>query len=130
MTLSLASALHVFRNEFPEALERADASSAICAAYGFPQWTAYAMIMRGRAHAALGRADDGIAEMERGWSDWRALGAELATTQMSVGLADACTKAAASRRVSITSRSQQSMPGRSTKGFSKPRSIGCAVNCC
>lgn len=93
MTLSLASALHVFRNEFPEALERADASSAICAAYGFPQWTAYAMIMRGRAHAALGKADDGIAEMERGWSDWRALGAELATTQMSVGLADACTKA-------------------------------------
>jgi len=93
MALGLASALHVFRNEFSEALERADASSAICAAYGFPQWTAYATIMRGRAHAALGRANDGIAEMEQGWADWRALGAELATTQMSVGLADACTKA-------------------------------------
>lgn len=93
MTLGLASALHIYRNEFPEALERADASSTICAAYGFPQWTAYAMIMRGRAHAALGRADDGIAEMEQGWADWRALGAELATTQMSVSLADACAKA-------------------------------------
>nr|WP_283807986.1 AAA family ATPase [Bradyrhizobium shewense] len=93
MTLGLASALHVYRNEFSEALERADASSAICAVYGFPQWTAYAMIMRGRARAALGRTDDGIAEMEQGWTDWQALGAELATTQMSVGLGDACAKA-------------------------------------
>lgn len=93
MALSLASALHVYRNEFPQALERADASSAICDAYGFPQWTAYAMIMRGRAQAALGRADDGIAEMEQGWAKWQALGAELATTQMRVGLADACAKA-------------------------------------
>ena len=93
MALGLASALHVYRDEFSEALERADASSAICAAYGFPQWTAYAMIMRGRARAALGRADDGIAEIEQGWADWQALGAKLATTQMSVGLADACAKA-------------------------------------
>jgi predicted ATPase len=31
--------------------------------------------------------------MEQGWADWQALGAELATTQMSVGLADACAKA-------------------------------------
>ena len=93
MALGLASALHVYRNEFSQALERADASSAICVAYGFPQWKAYAMIMRGRACSALGRANDGIAEMEKGWADWRALGAELATTQMSVGLADACAKA-------------------------------------
>lgn len=93
MTLGLASALHVYRNEFSQALERADASSAICAAYGFPQWTAYAMIMRGRARVALGRADDGIAEMQQGWADWQALGAKLATTQMSVGLADACANA-------------------------------------
>ena len=93
MTLGLASQLHVYRNEFSQVLERADACSVICAAYGFPQWTAYAMIMRGRARAALGRTDDGIAEMEQGWADWQALGAKLATTQMSVGLADACVKA-------------------------------------
>ena len=93
MALGLASALHVYRNEFSQALERADASSAICAEHGFPQWTAYAMIMRGRARAALGRADDGIAEMEQGWADWQALGAKLATTQATVRLADACAKA-------------------------------------
>ena len=93
MALSLASALHVHRNEFSQALERADASSAICAAYGFPQWTAQSMIMRGRARAALGRADECIAEMEQGWADWQALGAKLATTIMTVGLAGACAKA-------------------------------------
>ncbi|WP_283842618.1 AAA family ATPase [Bradyrhizobium sp. JYMT SZCCT0428] len=92
MTLGLASALHVDRHEFSRGLERADESSAICAAYGFPQWTAYVMITRGRARAALGRANDGIAEMERGLADWQALGAKLATTR-TVGLADACAKA-------------------------------------
>ena len=93
MTLGLASALHVHRNEFPQALERADASSTLSSEHGFPQWTAYAMMCRGRALAALGRADDGIAEMEQGWADWQALGAKLATTQATVRLADACAKA-------------------------------------
>jgi predicted ATPase len=93
MTLGLASALDVYRNEFPQALERADASSALSAEHGFPQWIAYAMISGGRARAALGRADDGIAEMEQGWADWQALGAKLATTQTTVKLADACAKA-------------------------------------
>ncbi len=93
MALGLASALHIHRNEFSQALERADSCSTICAAYGFPQWTAYAMIMRGRARAALGRANDGISEMEQGWADWQALGAKLTTTHTTVGLADACSKA-------------------------------------
>jgi len=93
MTLGLASALDVYRNEFSQALERADASSALSTDHGFPQWTAYAMISGGRARAALGRADDGIAEMEQGWAKWQALGAKLATTQTTVKLADACAKA-------------------------------------
>jgi class 3 adenylate cyclase/tetratricopeptide (TPR) repeat protein len=93
MALGLASALHVHRNEFSQALERADASSALSAEHGFPQWTAYAMIYRGRARAELGRADNGIAEMEQGWADWQALGAKLATAQATLGLAAACAKA-------------------------------------
>jgi predicted ATPase len=91
--LSLASTLDILRNEFSQALERADASAAICAEHGFPQWTALAKVTRGRARAALGRADDGIAEMEQGWADWQALGAKLGTTEITVGLADACVKA-------------------------------------
>ena len=62
--------------------------------HGFPQWTAYAKMCRGRARAALGRADDGIAEMEQGWAAWQALGAELATVHATVRLAEACAKAA------------------------------------
>jgi len=93
MALGLASALHVYRNEFSQALARADASSALSAKHGFPQWTAYAMMFKGRALAALGSADDGIAEMQQGWADWQALGAKLVTAQATFMLADACAKA-------------------------------------
>jgi class 3 adenylate cyclase/predicted ATPase len=93
MALGLASALHVHRNEFAQALERADGSSALSGEHGFPQWTAYAMICRGQARAVFGQADDGIAEMEQGWADWQALGSKLAGTHATVRLADACVKA-------------------------------------
>jgi tetratricopeptide (TPR) repeat protein len=91
--LSLASALHTLRNQFPQAIECCDAALAISAEHGFPQWTAYAMVMRGRARAALGHGDDGIAEMERGRADWQALGGKLNTTQTAVRLAEACATA-------------------------------------
>ncbi len=94
MTLGLASALYVHRGEIPQALERADASSSLSSKHGFPQWTAYAQLCRGWARAALGEADAGIAEMEQGWADWQALGAQLATTHATVRLADACAKTA------------------------------------
>ena len=93
MTLGLASALHVHRGESLPAVERADASAILSAKHGFPQWTAYAMMCRGWARTALGRADDGIAEMELGWAQWQALGAKLATTHATVRLAEACAKA-------------------------------------
>ena len=93
MALGLASALDVHRGESVQAVERADASSMLSTKYGFPQWTAYAKMCRGWARAALGRADNGIAEMEQGWADWQALGAKLGTTHATVRLADACAKA-------------------------------------
>ena len=91
--LVLASELHILRNQFLQAIECADASAAIGAERGFPQFTAHAMMMRGRARAALGRADDGIAEIEQGFADWQALGGKLGTTQANMGLAGACVKA-------------------------------------
>jgi predicted ATPase len=90
---SLASTLHVLRNQFPQAIECADASLAICVKHGFPQWAAQSVFVRGRARAALGRADDGIAEMEQGFADWRALGGKVASTRNSVWLAEACREA-------------------------------------
>jgi class 3 adenylate cyclase/predicted ATPase len=91
--LSTASVLHLLRNQFPQALECADACSAICVKHGFPQWAAQSMIVRGRVRGALGRADDAVAEMERGFADWRALGGKLVTTRFSVWLAEACLEA-------------------------------------
>jgi class 3 adenylate cyclase/predicted ATPase len=88
--LSTASVLHLLRNQFPQALQCADACGAICVEHGFPQWAAQTMIVRGRVRGALGRADDAIAEMERGFADWRALGGKLVTTRFSVWLAEAC----------------------------------------
>jgi len=94
MTLGLASALHAHRGEAPQALERADASWRLSTKHGFPQWTAYAQMCRGWARAALGEADAGIAEMEQGWADWQALGAQLATVHATVRLAEACANVA------------------------------------
>jgi class 3 adenylate cyclase/predicted ATPase len=90
--LGLASALYVHRGEYSQATLYADASSALSAQYGFPHWTANAMILKGRSTVALGQFDDGIAEMEQGWAQWQALGAKLCTTQATVLLADACAR--------------------------------------
>ena len=65
----------------------------ICAEHGFPQWAAQSLIVRGRVRGALEGARDAIAEMERGFADWRALGGKLVTTRFSVWLAEACPEA-------------------------------------
>jgi class 3 adenylate cyclase/predicted ATPase len=91
--LSTASVLHLLRNQFPEAIACADACWALCAEHGFPQWAAQSRIVTARARGALGRAGDGITEMEQGFADWRALGGKLVTTRFSVWLAEACLEA-------------------------------------
>ena len=91
--LSTASVLHVMGNQFPQAIKCADACWNICVEHGFPQWAAQSMIVKGRVRSALGRADDGIAQMERGFADWQALGGKLVTTRFSVWLAEACMEA-------------------------------------
>jgi class 3 adenylate cyclase/tetratricopeptide (TPR) repeat protein len=93
IALALASSLHILRNEFSQALERADAASAICVDHGFQQWTIHAMSAGGRARAALGRAEDGIAEMEQGFAHRQALGGKLGTTHFTLSLAEACVQA-------------------------------------
>jgi len=91
--LSTASVLHLLRNQFPQAITCADACWAICVEHGFPQWAAQSKIVRARARGALGRAGDGIAEMEQGFADWQALGGKLVTARFSVWLAEACLEA-------------------------------------
>ena len=91
--LSTASVLHLLRNQFSQAITCADACWAICVEHGFPQWAAQSKIVRARARGALGRAGDGIAEMEQGFADWQALGGKLVTARFRVWLAEACLEA-------------------------------------
>ncbi len=87
--LSLAPVLHILRREFSLAVECANASSAISAEHGFPQWTAYAKFHRGRALVSLGRTEEGLADMEEGWTAWQTIGTKLGTTWSTTLLAEA-----------------------------------------
>jgi class 3 adenylate cyclase len=92
-TLGIVSTVNILRREFSLARKRANICSAICAEHEFPQWTALAMMVRGRAHVATGRPDDGMGDLEKGWVEWQALGATAGTTRNAVWLAEACVRA-------------------------------------
>ena len=54
------------------ALATAEACQRVAAEFGFPQWGALATVVRGSTVAALGRVEEGLADMRRGVADWRA----------------------------------------------------------
>jgi class 3 adenylate cyclase/tetratricopeptide (TPR) repeat protein len=56
--------------------------------FGFPFWKAAAMLFSGWAHAHQGDIIGGLQEMETGIGNWRALGANLATTNFVLRLAE------------------------------------------
>jgi class 3 adenylate cyclase/predicted ATPase len=64
-----------YRGDLQAARAQAEATQAISAEHGFPQWGALATIIRGSTLAALGQVEDGLAEMQRGLAGWRATGA-------------------------------------------------------
>jgi predicted ATPase len=56
----------------------ADECTTLASELGFPHWVGMATAYRGWALAQLGSAEDGIQEMLRGISTWRATGADIA----------------------------------------------------
>jgi class 3 adenylate cyclase/predicted ATPase len=64
-----------FRGEFEDVLQSAAKAVEICEEGGFAVWLAHAKLLHGRARAALGEAEEGIAEMADGYSRWVATGA-------------------------------------------------------
>ena len=70
-----ATSVHLFRGETESALECAQRSIAICEEGGFVVWLAHALVMRGRLLCELGRFDEGLAEMDDGFSMWVGTGA-------------------------------------------------------
>jgi predicted ATPase len=73
--LSYAALLHGQRREWSTVQERAEAALALSTAQGFGHWVGYATFQRGRALAAQGQGEEGIAQMHQGLTAIRATGA-------------------------------------------------------
>ncbi|MBI2467200.1 MAG: AAA family ATPase [Candidatus Rokubacteria bacterium] len=75
VTLVYGSLLKHLRREEQAAREVADACIALAREQGFPQWLSMAQIYGGSALAALGRMEEGLAEIREGLAAYRATGA-------------------------------------------------------
>jgi predicted ATPase len=64
-----------FRGEFEGVQHSAARAIEICEEGGFAVWLAHARLLHGRARAALGEPEEGIAEMAEGYAEWVATGA-------------------------------------------------------
>jgi class 3 adenylate cyclase/predicted ATPase len=81
--------LHQLLRDRREAQEQAEALIALATEQGLPLWLAAGVVVQGWALAAGGRAEDGIAVIRRGLTDYRATGAELFSPYFLALLADA-----------------------------------------
>ena len=75
--LQFATFLHQFRREAQAVQERAEALIALSTEQGFPQWLAYANVLRGWALTVRGEGEEGIAQIHKGLVARQALGAQL-----------------------------------------------------
>jgi predicted ATPase len=91
--LTYAASLHYFRRDAERTLEWAERTIALSNEHGFPFWLAFGVMLRGWALAQLGKATDGVAELRRGLTTWRAMGTELARANLLSMLAEACARA-------------------------------------
>lgn len=82
--------LHQYRREPEDVLEQAEAAIALAEEHRFPVWLEMGTILRGWAYVALGRVDEGLAEMRRGLTAWQALGMALATQIFHLLMAEGC----------------------------------------
>jgi class 3 adenylate cyclase/predicted ATPase len=75
--LSFAAVFHQLRREGRATQERAEAAMSLATEQGFPLWVAYSSIPRAWALAHQGQAKEGIEQIHRGLTAWRATGAEI-----------------------------------------------------
>jgi predicted ATPase len=76
--LNCAAMLHQFCHERRAAQQRAEATISLATEQGFPHWMVQGAILRGWALAQQGQSQEGIEQIHRGLTAWRATGAELA----------------------------------------------------
>jgi predicted ATPase len=87
-------------------LQRADEMAALCTEHGLPYWGAGAPLARGKALAALGRAEQAVALLSEGLANLRATGAVTAVPFFIIWLAEVLGKV-----------------GRSTEGLDQLREV-------
>jgi class 3 adenylate cyclase/predicted ATPase len=96
--LAYAATLHQFRNEPAATQKCAETAITICEEQGIVQWSAWSAFHRGWALAAQDQAAEGIADIEKGLTMWRTLGARLALPHCLTLLADAYGNAGDTKR--------------------------------
>jgi class 3 adenylate cyclase/predicted ATPase len=87
--LYIGSYVHKYRREPEAMLAYAEEAVALCTGHNFALWLGGARVQRGWALVALGRVEEGAAEIRRGLTAWLATGAEVARPYFLALLADA-----------------------------------------
>ena len=77
--LLYAARLHQCRREWQLTHERSEAAIALATEHSFAQWLAMGTMLRGRALAEQGHAEESIAHIQQGLAAWRATGARAST---------------------------------------------------
>jgi DNA-binding SARP family transcriptional activator/predicted ATPase len=91
--LTFGAMVHLFRREPESARATAEAGIAVAAEHGYPLFHGMSAIVHGWAMTELGLLEDGIAQIQRGVTTYRATGAELGVPYFLAQLAALCAKA-------------------------------------
>jgi class 3 adenylate cyclase/tetratricopeptide (TPR) repeat protein len=92
MTRTISLRVHQLRGEAAIVVNRANAAVALCEEHEFVHYLAMGLILRGWATAQEGQFEKGIAEIQKGLEQQRAIGASLFESYTMGLLADACIK--------------------------------------
>ncbi|MCZ6874848.1 MAG: AAA family ATPase, partial [bacterium] len=87
--LAMGAGHYQFRGEVQRAEELAEDARDLSATHGFTQWLANSRIYHGWSWVMLGHASEGLAEMHKGLTGWREMGAELSLPYFLGQLAEA-----------------------------------------
>lgn len=72
---AFCASVHLFRGEYPQAMQSAQRARDICQENGFAVWLAYAQLLHGRLLAELGDPTSGVEEMRLAYGMWVSTGA-------------------------------------------------------
>jgi hypothetical protein len=75
--LRMSARLHARRREWQTAQTHAEVLLALATEHGFARYMALGAYLRGRALAAQGQGEEGIAQMRQAWDASRATGARI-----------------------------------------------------